>query len=273
LAKEVDFFSIGTDDLRGRSKVPRPVGGPFDSADGRGDGEWASRKGNFVHMPHSVCFLLDVDNTLLDNDAAVNDYLTEIRRTVSPEAAQRYWEIFQNLAKEIGYADYLGALQRYRLEDMHDPKLLHVSSYLLDYEFAGRLYPNAMEVIQYLSTRGTVVILTDGDVVFQPRKVLRAGLWEAVAGRVLIYIHKEQELHEIEQRFPARHYVMVDDKLRILTAVKGQWRERVTTVFVKQGHYAADPNILGAYPEADITLRHIADLLDTKMDTLLGEAC
>jgi FMN phosphatase YigB (HAD superfamily) len=223
-------------------------------------------------MPDSVCFLLDVDNTLLDNDTAVDDYLTEIRRTVSPEASQRYWEIFQSLAKEMGYADYLGALQRYRLEDMHDPKLLHVSSYLLDYRFAERLYPDAIAVIQYLSDRGTVVILSDGDVVFQPRKVLRAGLWDAVAGRVLIYIHKEQELREIEQRFPARHYVMVDDKLRILAAVKGQWGKRVTTVLVKQGHYATDPDILAAYPSADITLKHIADLLDCEVDTLIRAA-
>jgi FMN phosphatase YigB (HAD superfamily) len=223
-------------------------------------------------MPDSVCFLVDVDNTLLNNDTAVNDYLTEIKRTVSSEASQRYWEIFQNLAKEIGYADYLGALQRYRIEDMHDPKLLHVSSYLLDYDFAERLFPNALKVIQYLSARGTVVILTDGDVVFQPRKILRAGLWDAVTGRVLVYIHKEKELHEVEQRFPAQHYVMVDDKLRILSAVKEQWRERVTTVLIKQGHYATDPNILAAYPPADITLKHIADLLDYEVDTLMQAA-
>ena len=223
-------------------------------------------------MPDSVCFLLDVDNTLLDNDTAVKDYLTEIRRTVSPEASGRYWEIFQNLAKETGYADYLGALQRYRLEDMHDPKLLHVSSYLLDYEFAERLFPYAVKVVRYLNARGTVVILTDGDVVFQPRKIVRAGLWDAVAGRVLIYIHKEQELDEVEQRFPAQHYVMVDDKLRILAAIKEQWRERVTTVFVEQGHYASDPNIVAAYPHADVTLTHIADLLEYEVDSLVQAA-
>jgi FMN phosphatase YigB (HAD superfamily) len=223
-------------------------------------------------MLDSIWFLLDVDNTLLDNDAAVKDYLTEIRRTVSPEASQRYWEIFQGLAKETGYADYLGALQRYRLEDMHDPKLLHVSSYLLDYEFADRLFSHALQVIQHLSALGVVVILTDGDVVFQPRKIVRAGLWDAVSGRVLIYIHKEQELREIEQRFPARHYVMVDDKLQILAAVKEQWRERVTTVFVKQGHYAANPDTLAAYPPADITLKHIADLMDFEVHPLMHAA-
>jgi FMN phosphatase YigB (HAD superfamily) len=220
-------------------------------------------------MPDSVVFLLDVDNTLLDNDTAQNDYLTEIRRTVSSEASQRYWEIFQDIAKELGYADYLGALERYRLEDMHDPKLLQVSLYLLDYEFMKRLYPHAIEVIQYLSARSTVVLLTDGDVVFQPRKILRAGLWDAVAGKVLIYIHKEQELCEVEKRFPAQHYVIVDDKLRILTAIKQQWGKRVTTVFVKQGHYAKDPKILAAYPPADICLEHIGDLLNYEVDTLL----
>jgi FMN phosphatase YigB (HAD superfamily) len=220
-------------------------------------------------MHDSVVFLLDVDNTLLDNDTAQNDYLAEIRRTVSSEASQRYWEIFQDIAKELGYADYLGALERYRLEDMHDPKLLHVSLYLLDYEFEERLYPQAIEVIQYLNTRSTVVLLTDGDVVFQPRKILRAGLWDAVGGKVLIYIHKEQELREVERRFPAQHYVMVDDKLRILTAIKQRWGERVTTVFVKQGHYAKDANILAAYPPADIHLEHIGDLLNDEVDTLL----
>jgi FMN phosphatase YigB (HAD superfamily) len=170
-----------------------------------------------------VVFLLDVDNTLLNNDAAQDDYLAEIRRAVSPEASQRYWEIFHDLTEELGYADYLGALQRYRLEDMHDPKLLNVSSYFPDYNFAEHLCPYALDVIRHLRALGTVVLLTDGDVVFQPRKVIRSGLWAAVEGKVLIFIHKEQELREIEQRFPAQHYVMVDDKLRILTAIKQQW--------------------------------------------------
>jgi FMN phosphatase YigB (HAD superfamily) len=223
-------------------------------------------------MPDSVVFLLDVDNTLLDNDTAQNDYLAEIRRTVSPEASQRYWEIFHEIAKELGYADYLGALERYRLEDMHDPKLLHVSLYLLDYEFMKRLYPHAIEVIQYLSARTTVVLLTDGDVVFQPRKILRAGLWDAVAGKVLIYIHKEQELHEVERRFPAQHYVMVDDKLRILAAIKEQWGKRVTTVFVKQGHYALDPQNIATYPPADITVERIGDLVNYDLPALLSAA-
>lgn len=212
-------------------------------------------------MKDQPVFLLDVDNTLLDNDAAQEDYLTEIRKTVSPGSAERYWEIFEKLRAELGYADYLGALQRYRLEKMHDPNILRLASYFLDYPFKTRLYPQAGEVVAHLRTLGTPVILTDGDVVFQPRKVVRSGLWDAVEGRVLIYIHKEQELKEIERRFSARHYVMVDDKIRILTAIKEQWGPRVTTVFVRQGHYATDENLVRDYPPADKSLDCIADLL------------
>ncbi|OPY65579.1 MAG: hypothetical protein A4E57_03132 [Syntrophorhabdaceae bacterium PtaU1.Bin034] len=224
------------------------------------------RRGNEGPLP--TVFLLDVDNTLLDNDAAQNDYLAEIRRSVSPEASRRYWEIFAQLTAELGYADYLGALQRYRLEDMHDPRLLCVASYLLDYPFHERLYPHALDVIKYLRDRGTVVIVTDGDVVFQPRKILRSGLWDAVSEQVLIYIHKETELREIESRFPAAHYVMVDDKLRILAAMKEQWHERVTTVFVRQGHYATDRTIVASYPPADIAIDRIGDLMDYDLEAL-----
>jgi hypothetical protein len=223
-------------------------------------------------MTEPIVFLLDVDNTLLDNDRCQRDYLSQIRRMVSPKAAKRYWEIFQNIVKETGYTDYLGALQRYRLEDMHDPKLLHLSTYLLDYDFAARLYSRSLEVIEYLSARGTTVILTDGDVVFQPRKVLRAGLWDAVEGRVLICIHKEQELRQVERRFPAQHYVTVDDKLRLLTAIKQHWKKRVTTIFVRQGHYATDPNTIADYPPADISLEQIGELLHYEVDTFLQAA-
>jgi FMN phosphatase YigB (HAD superfamily) len=223
-------------------------------------------------MTQPVVFLLDVDNTLLDNDTAQSDYISEILRTVSAQAAQRYSVIFQDIVKELGYADYLGALQRYRLEDMHDPKLLHFSSYLLDYNFATLLYPRALKVIEYLRLHGTVVLLTDGDVVFQPRKIMRSGLWDAVEGNVLVCIHKEQELRQVEERFPAQHYVMVDDKLRLLTAIKGHWRERVTTVFVRQGHYAAYPIELADYPPADITLERIGDLLNCGVNVILQAA-
>lgn len=223
-------------------------------------------------MNEPIVFLLDVDNTLLDNDAAQNDYLAEIRHSVSPKAAKRYCEIFEDIAQELGYADYLGALQRYRLEDMHDPKLLHMSSYLLDYDFEARLYPQSLEVIEHLRARGQVVILTDGDVVFQPRKILRAGLWDAVGHKVLICIHKEKELHQVKQRFPAKHYVMVDDKLRLLTKIKKQWGEQVTTVFIRQGHYATNSRSLAEYPAADITLERIGDLLHYELDAILQAA-
>lgn len=212
-------------------------------------------------MKDQPVFLLDVDNTLLDNDSAQEDYLTEIRKAVSPDAAKRYWEIFEELRAELGYADYLGALQRYRMEKMHDPNILRLGSYFLDYPFNARLYPQAIQVIRHLGTQGTTVILTDGDVVFQPRKVVRSGLWDAVDGRVLIYIHKERELMEIEHRFPAGHYVVVDDKIRILSAVKKQWGERVTTVFVRQGHYATDERIVSAYARADMDFDSIGGLL------------
>jgi len=223
-------------------------------------------------MSEPIVFLLDVDNTLLDNDTAQEDYLAEIRRTVSPEAAQRYWDIFREASKSVGYADYLGALQRYRMEDRHDPKLLHLSSYMLDYDFRSRLYPKVPELLERLHAEGIPVILTDGDVVFQPRKIVRSGLWDAVDGRVFIAIHKEQELYQVQKRFPGRHYVMVDDKLRLLSAVKKHWREQVTTVFVRQGHYAADTDALAGYPPADIMLERIGDLLDFDTDTLLRAA-
>ncbi len=215
-------------------------------------------------MIDPIVFLLDVDNTLLDNDSAQADYLAEIRNKANASSAQRYWEIFQQATKELGYADYLGALQRYRLEDMHDPSLFSISSYFLDYDFKQRLYPKSLEVIKHLQNFAQVVILTDGDVVFQPRKVLRSGLWNAVDGKVLIYIHKENELAQIERKYPAKHYIMVDDKLRILSAIKKHWGNRVTTIFVRQGHYAADPNILAEYPSADISIENIGELLDYK---------
>ena len=212
--------------------------------------------------PESIVFLFDVDNTLLDNDTAQNEYRAEMARQCGEDGALRYWTILQALTKEIGYTDYLGALQRYRLEAMYDPQLLHMSSFLLDYPFAQRLYPDALKVLQHVGQWGTTALLTDGDVVFQPRKVERSGLWQAVHGRVLIYIHKEAELDEVERRYPAQHYVMVDDKLRLLTAIKAIWGQRVTTVFPRQGHYAADPAVLAMYPPADITIDHIGELLN-----------
>jgi hypothetical protein len=219
--------------------------------------------------PHEVVFLLDVDNTLLDNDAVASDLRDHLARAFGEQRQERYWAIFEELRRELGYADYLGALQRYRIENPRDPHLLKVSSYLVDYPFADRLYPGALKVIEHLNGWGPTVILSDGDVVFQPRKVERSGLAEAVGCRVLIYIHKEQELEDVERRFPARHYVLVDDKLRILTAVKGAWGRRVTTVFPRQGHYALDPAEAAKYPPADVTVERVADLLHAERAALV----
>jgi hypothetical protein len=215
-----------------------------------------------------VVFLLDVDNTLLDNDRVTADLKRHLLRAVGPEREERYWAIFEELRSELGYADYLGALQRYRVEHPRDPHLLAVSSFLIDYPFADRLFPGSLDVIEHLGAFGPTVILSDGDVVFQPRKIERSGLLDAVAGRVLLYIHKEQELDDVEQRHPAEHYVLVDDKLRILSAVKKRWGDRVTTVFPKQGHYARDPAI-ASLPPADLAIDRIGELLRHDLSTLL----
>jgi FMN phosphatase YigB (HAD superfamily) len=209
----------------------------------------------------SVVFLLDVDNTLIDNDAIIEDLKGHLNQVVGAERLDRYWAIFEALRAEIGYADYLGALQRFRLDNLCDQDCLQISSFLLDYPFASRLLPHALDVIERLGACGPTVILSDGDVVFQPRKIQQSGLFDAVEGRVLVYIHKERHLDDVEQRYPAAHYVLVDDKLRILTAVKAVWESRVTTVFPRQGHYARDPKILAAYAPADLTIECIGDLL------------
>lgn len=216
-----------------------------------------------------VVFLLDVDNTLLDNDRVAADLKRHLETKAGRELEQRYWTIFEELRAELGYADYLGALQRYRIEHPRDPNLLAVSYYLVNYPFANRLFPNALDVIEHLKQWGPVVILSDGDVVFQPRKIERSGLFEAVDGNVLIYIHKENELDDVEQRFPAEHYVLVDDKVRILAAVKKVWGSRVTTVFPRQGHYARDPQVLAKSPPADLEVERIGDLLSYGLEALL----
>ena len=210
--------------------------------------------------PHEIVYLLDVDNTLLDNDAVTEDLRRHLRSAFGDECQRRYWDLFEELRRELGYADYLGALQRYRMEHPRDPELLTVSLFLLQYPFAERLYPHALDVVAELRRRGPTVVLSDGDVVFQPRKVERSGLWAAVDGDVLIYIHKEQMLDDVERRYPAKRYVVIDDKLRILAAIKAVWCDRVTTVFVRQGHYALDPRMARDYPAADITIERIGDV-------------
>ena len=209
-----------------------------------------------------VVFLFDVDNTLLDNDRVIADLSRYLGREVGPGRARRYWAIFERLRSRLGYADYLGALQRYRSEYPHDLGLLAVSRFLVNYPFANRLFPHSLDVIERVKQWGTPVLLTDGDVVFQPRKVDRSGLYEAVDGHALIYVHKERELADVAARYPAAHYVIVDDKLRVLTAVKKIWGRRVTTVFVRQGHYAVDAKLRAAFPPADVTFQHIGDLLN-----------
>jgi FMN phosphatase YigB (HAD superfamily) len=219
--------------------------------------------------PAPVVFLLDVDNTLLDNDHVIAALRRHLTQAFGEQRQERYWAIFEDLRAELGYADYLGALQRYRVESPTDPQFLQVSFFLLDYAFANRLFPGSLDVIEQLAAWGPTVILTDGDVVFQPRKVQRSGLFEAVEGRVLIYIHKERQLADVEGRFPAEHYVLVDDKLRILAAAKQHWQSRLTTVFPRQGHYANDPQIVARYPQADISIERIGDLLRYDLNALV----
>ncbi len=220
-------------------------------------------------LPSTVVFLVDVDNTLLDNDRVAADLRRHLERQLGRERQERYWAIFEQLRSELGYADYLGALQRYRVESPRDPNVLTVSSFLVNYPFANRLYPNSLDVLERFAAWGPTVIFSDGDAVFQPRKVERSGLQEAVDSNVLIYIHKERELDDVELRYPAQHYVLVDDKLRILTAVKQIWGARVTTVFPRQGHYASDPKVLATYPPADINVDRIGELLGYDLAPLL----
>ena len=221
-------------------------------------------------LPGNVVFLFDVDNTLLDNDGVQEDLRDHLQYEMGAETRDRYFTILEELHVELGYRDYLGALQRYRLEDMDDSRLLRLSSFLLGYPFANRLYPGSFAALEHVSRWGPTIILSDGDIVFQPWKVQRSGLWEEVEGRVLIYIHKEQMLDEVERRYPARHYVMVDDKLRLLTAIKKTWGDRVTTVWPRQGHYTLDSNALKAYPPADLTVQHIGDLVKYDVTAFLG---
>jgi len=222
-----------------------------------------------MSKPPDIVFLFDVDNTLIDNDRVQAHLSEHLEQSYGAATRDRYWEIFEQLRSELGYADYLGALERYRTEDLHRPEVLRMSSWLVDYSFVDRLYPGALDAIKHVQQWGTPVILSDGDAVFQPRKVERSGLWKAFDNRVLIYIHKEEELDDVRRLYPADHYVLIDDKLRILTAVKKIWGERVTTVFPKQGHYALDPKAVAEYPPADIELGKIGDLVKCDLAAFL----
>jgi len=219
--------------------------------------------------PPKIVFLFDVDNTLLDNDGVQADLSDHLARTYGAATRDRYWAIFEELRGELGYADYLGALERYRLEAIHRPDVLRMSNWLVDYPFVDRLYPGALDAVRHVQQWGRVVILSDGDAVFQPRKVERSGLWRAFDGDVLIYVHKEQELDDVTRFYPADHYVLIDDKLRILSTVKTIWGDGVTTVFPRQGRYALDPDEIGRYPPADVELAEIGELIEHDLSSLL----
>lgn len=216
-------------------------------------------------------FLFDIDNTLLDNDQVARDLQKYLECEVGARGAASYWKIFNQLRSELGYADYLGALQRYRVRYPHDLRLLAVSHFLIEYPFANRLFPNSLDVLALAKTMGSTALLTDGDVVFQPRKAERSGLEAMVDGNVLVYVHKELELRDVARRFPADHYVVVDDKLHILAAIKKIWRKKVTTIFVRQGHYAFDEDIIENMPPADVTLERIGAFLELEPSRFLGK--
>ncbi|HKV56581.1 MAG TPA: HAD family hydrolase [Candidatus Binataceae bacterium] len=224
-------------------------------------------------MPaQKTVFLFDVDNTLLDNDRIVADLMRHLEREIGDDKQKRYWAFFEQLRAELGYADYLGALQRYRIEDPRDSHILAVSHFLIDYPFANRLFPNSLDVVEHCRSFGETVIVSDGDVVFQPLKVRRSGLMETFDSQVLIYIHKERELDDIEAHYPADHYVLIDDKVRILAAFKRAWKGRVTTVFPRQGHYATDQAEIAKYSPPDLTIERVGMLLDYDLPTLIAAA-
>jgi FMN phosphatase YigB (HAD superfamily) len=219
---------------------------------------------------HDLVFLFDVDNTLLDNDHIQRDLSAHLTQQYGEKARDRYWALFEEQREQLGYADYLGALQRYRLEDLHDPRVLRIANWLADYPFAARLYESAVDAVHHVRQWGPTVILSDGDAAFQPRKVERSGLWRTFADNVLIFVHKEESLDDVERLFPARHYVMIDDKLRILQALKQNWGDRVTTVFPRQGHYAMEPGVEARYRTPDIALDSIGDLLTLQRNAFTG---
>jgi FMN phosphatase YigB (HAD superfamily) len=254
---------------------------PRTSAQIRGEKKLPFNPGQKLIYDHSsggpvnradTVFFFDVDNTLVDNDRVAADLQRHLQNKVGPGCADRYWQIFEQLRTELGYADYLGALQRYRIERPRDPKLLEVSHFMINYPFANRLFPESLDAVDYARRLGHAVILSDGDVVFQPRKIDRSGLYDAFEGHVLIYVHKETELDDVEAKYPARHYVMIDDKVRLLAALKQHWGKRVTTIFPRQGHYAHDAKLVAQYPKPDITIERIGELQNYSMEQILSAA-
>jgi FMN phosphatase YigB (HAD superfamily) len=213
----------------------------------------------------AVTFLVDVDNTLLDNDRFRDDLRTELVTSYGEEVAGRYWAIQERRFAELEYRDYLGAVQAWWEGEGRDPHLLGAARFLLDYPFAERLYPGALEALAHLRARGPTVVVTDGDAVFQPRKIERAGIAAAVDDHLLVYVHEELSLDDVERRYPAERYVLVDDKLGILTAAKQFWGQRVTTVLPLQGQFATDPEIAVAHSAADLTIAGVGDLVGLEL--------
>ncbi len=218
---------------------------------------------------HDVMFLLDVDNTLLDNDRFAADLGVRLEQAFGAAERGRYWKIYAQLRDELGYADYLATLQRFRVGLEDNPELLRMSAFVLEYPFEERLYPHALDVIAHLRMMGVPAVFSDGDVVFQPRKIQRSGIWAAVEGRVLIYPHKARMLEAVQRRCPASHYVVAGDKPRLLAAMKRGLGERLTTIFVRQGHYAAESAGRVLDPPPDLTLERIGDLLHCHLSHFL----
>ena len=215
-----------------------------------------------------VVFLLDVDNTLLDNDRFAMDLGERLQQSFGASETKRYWAIFGRLREELGLADYLGSLQAFRTGLDDHPDLLAMSEFLLEYPFAARLFPRALDAVAHLGELGRPVVLSDGDIVFQPRKIQRSGIWDAVQGRVMIYVHKERVLDQMQQRYPANHYVMVDDKPNLLAAMKSTMKNRLTTVFVRQGHYARAAESDSVQPAPDMAIERIEDLISHNLSDL-----
>ena len=220
--------------------------------------------------PNSIVFLVDVDDPLLDNDRIQNDLRNNLEREFGQGNRDRYWVMQEEMSQEAGCRDYLRALQRYRSENPTDVRILSMSSFLADYPFANRLYPGALDVLERFRSWDQTVILSDGDLVFQPRRVERSGISEVVEGHVFIYVHKQEALEDVWKRYPARHYVLVDDKLRILTAVKKGWGDGVTAVFPRQGKFAHDRAVIAANPTSDVTVARASDLLGFELLALLA---
>ena len=212
-------------------------------------------------MP-TLTFWLDVDNTLIANDDVKSDLDAHLQVELGPTLTARYWDIYEQARHESGVVNIPLALSRLReqtpLSAMDEQTYLHVHSLFDNYPFFNALYPHVLETLQYLCTLGLTVIVSDGDPFFQPEKIFRSDLAEIVEGRVLIYIHKQEHLDEIMKKYPADHYVMIDDKPQILADGKSMLGNLLTTVFVKQGKYAAGEKPANFTP--DISVLHIADL-------------